>query len=664
MAYGEETIWDGIENCYIPPQELRLPPQVRLNGEHDDYDDMDLILFEVIRHRLWRAIWDGGLTCARMCASPITLITRDLQPALFLENGDCVFFGPYLQYMSGMLEPSVKWILENRGEDPGIAADDMFLMNDPWIGTIHQGDVGILAPIFTGDEIFAWTAMCEHQNDIGGITPGSFCMSAEDIWADPQPIPPIKMVRGGKVDRQLLDLYKRMSRTPNNLELDLRAAIAGNTVMKKRIQEIIEEFGHRMVKAVMLKVMDSSESAYLDKIADIPDGTWTQTTFMEHNDRLAYRVVLTMEKRGSELYFTNEGTEAQVGALNITYAGWRGAVMAMLSVMLLPEQMGAVGGAMRHCHFDPVPGTIICPTHGAAVSPAGSFQEEVMIAITHAVMSRMLLCSRDDSIRHLAYSTTPGLWPGAMGAGVGTDGQLYVAPYGIDGVIGSSAASLNGDGVFGGGVNWIPGGKAANSEENERNYPCLTLWRKSVPHSSVPGKFVSGESALAAYTAHDGMHCPVFYVDEETPNTPGIFGLPGTRQKQTVFESSNLQELFDKGVMPGGLDEIEGDKREPQPKEELFGVNMLDLGEHDGIYEWSITSCSGFGDPLARDPHMVRDDVVSGRYTLEQAAEWFGVILFGDLELDQKGTDEKRKEMRKERLAASVMPEEGNNENP
>jgi N-methylhydantoinase B len=659
MIYEEEIIWNGIENCYIPPDELRIPPQVKLNSEHIEYEEIDPIVYEVIRHRLWRAIWDGGLTCARMCASPITLITRDLQPALFLENGDCVFFGPYLQYMSGMLEPSVKWILENRGEDPGIYRDDMFLQNDPWIGTIHQADVGLLSPVFIRDEIFAWTAMCEHQNDIGGITPGSFCMTAQDVWSDPQPIPPIKIVKEGKIDRQLLDLYKRMSRTPNNLELDLRAAVAGNTVMKNRILEIIDEFGHQLVKAVMLKIIDNSETAFLRKIADIPDGTWTQTTFMEHTDRLAYRVVLTMEKRGTELYFTNEGTETQVGALNITYAGWRGAVMAILSVMLLPEQMGAVGGAMRHCHFQPVPGTIICPNYGAAVSPAGSFQEEVMLSITHAVMAKMMLCSRDESIRHLAYSTTPGLWPAAMGAGVGADGQLYVAPYGIDGVIGSSAASLGGDGLFGGGVNWIPDGKAANNEENERNYPCLTLWRKMVRHSSVPGKFVSGESALVAYTAHDGMHCPVFFVDEETPNTPGLFGLPGTRQKQTVIEHSNLQELFDKGIMPGSLEEIKGKRRKPQPKEELFGVNMMDLGEHDGVFEWSITSCSGFGDPLAREPEMVQKDVMSGRFTREQAAEWFGVILSEDLSVDKRRTREKRDLMRKERLANSIIPKGG-----
>jgi N-methylhydantoinase B len=660
MSTEEEITWDGVENCYIPPEDLRISPMVKLNREQVKAKDIDPITYEVIRHRLWRAIWDGGLTCSRMCASPLTLITRDLQAALYLENGDCVFFGPYLQYMAGMLEPSVKWILENRGEDPGINEDDMFIHNDPWIGTVHQGDVGLLAPVFIDGNIFAWTAICEHQNDIGGVSPGSFCLAAQDIWSDPQPIPPIKIIKGGKIDRQFLDLYKRMSRTPYNLELDLRAAIAGNTVMKNRIIEIIDEFGYQMVKGVMLGIIDSSEESFLNKIKDIPDGTWTQTTFMEHSDRFAYRIELTMEKRGNELYFTNEGTETQVGAINLTYAGWRGAVMAMLSVILLPEQMGAIGGAMRHCHFNPVPGTIICPTFGAAVSTSAAFTQDATLAMVHAAMAKMLLCSRDEAIRNLVYSTTPGFWPAAISAGVGEDGEISVAPYGIDNMIGSSAASLSGDGVFGGGVNWIPDGKAANSEENERNYPCFTLWRKMVPHSSIPGKFISGESAIVAFTAHDGIHCPVFYVDEEMPCTPGIFGLPGTRQKQTVVEDSNLQELFDKGEMPSELKKVKGKRRKlPHPREELFGVNMMDLGEHVGIYEWSIPSCSGFGDPLARDPERVRKDVINDRYTNKQAEEWFGVVLKEDMSIDKKETEEKRQQLRNERLAQSVIPKEG-----
>ena len=662
MAIKQPRYWDGVQRCYIPPDNLEISPKVKLSSDYIPEEDIDLITYEVIRHRLWRAVWDGGLTCARMCVSPITWITRDLQPALFMENGDVVFFGPFLQYMAGMLEPDVKWILENRGENPGIKKGDVFLTNDPWIGTSHQPDVLTIAPNFVDDNIFAWSAMCEHQNDIGGSAPGSFCLNAADIWQDPQPIPPIRVVKGGELDQEFLELYKRLSRTPANLELDLRAALAGVTVIQNRISEMIDEYGHKLVKGVMKLILENSERGYLKKIASIPDGKWTQTSFIQaamSGDRKAHRLVMTMEKKGTELLFSNEGTDPQAGSINVTYAAWRGGVMAMFSVMLLPEHMGAIGGAMKHVRFEPVSGKIICPEYGAAVSPAGTRQTEMVVSMANSLMSRMLLCSKDNSIRKLAMTSTLGHWPAAMGGGFTASGEFYVAPYGIDGQIGSSPASLNGDGAYGGGVSWIPEGQAANTEENERNFPILTLWRKMVLHTSVPGKFISGESALVANAAHDGTHCPVFIVDEESPNSAGIFGLPGTRQKQTVIENTNLKALFEKDVMPGGLNEIEGQKKKPLPAETAFGVTMFNLEELNGIFEWNISSCSALFDPLTREPEKVCKDVMTDRYTKEQAENLFGVILKPDLSLDPKQTENKREQIRKERLAKSVMPKGG-----
>ena len=176
--------------------------------------------------------------------------------------------------MAGMLEPDVKWVLENRGENPGIKKGDIFLTNDPWIGTSHQPDVCTMSASFVDDHIFAWAGMCEHQNDIGGCAPGSFCLNAADIWYDPQPIPPIRVVKEGELDQEFLELYKRFSRTPANLELDLRASIAGLTVIQNRLSEMIDEYGHKLVKGVMKLIIKNSERAYLKKIASIPDGKW------------------------------------------------------------------------------------------------------------------------------------------------------------------------------------------------------------------------------------------------------------------------------------------------------------------------------------------------------------------------------------------------------
>jgi N-methylhydantoinase B len=564
--------------------------------------------------------------------------------------------------MAGALEPDVKWIMENRGENPGINKGDVFLTNDPWIGTSHQPDVMLISPIFVDNQIFAWSGLCQHQNDLGGSVAGSFCMNAADIWQDPQPIPAIRIVKGGKMDVEVLDLYMRLSRTPGNVNLDLRAALAGLTVMQNRVSEIIDEYGQKLVKGVLKLIIENSERAYLKKIATVPDGKWTQVSFIQgamSGDRKAHRLVMTMEKKGTELTFSNEGTDPQIGSINVVFAAWQGAIMSMFSVMVLPEHMGAICGAMKHVHFNAVSGKIICPDYGAAVSPAGTRQTEMVISMANSLMSRMFLCSKDDSTRKLAMSSTPGHWPAAMGGGFKANGEFYVAPYGIDGAIGSSSATLSADGQFGGGVSWIPAGIAANVEENERDIPMLTLWRKMELHSSVPGKFISGEGGLIANTAHDGTHCPVFIVDEESPNTAGIFGLPGTRQEQIVIQNTNLKTLLEKGVMPNSMDEIEGERMKSVPVETAFGNTILDLGEQNGVFQWNFSSCSAMFDPLTREPEKVGKDVAADRYTKEQAEQLFGVVVKPDLSVDLALTASKREQMRKERLSKSVMPKGG-----
>ena len=87
-----------------------------------------------------------------------------------------------MQYMSGVTDTQVKWILEYRSDNPGIREGDMFLANDPWVGAAHQMDVMLICPVFWEGELFCWITNCLHQYDIGGITPGSFCPAAESAF--------------------------------------------------------------------------------------------------------------------------------------------------------------------------------------------------------------------------------------------------------------------------------------------------------------------------------------------------------------------------------------------------------------------------------------------------------------------------------------------------
>ena len=104
----------------------------------------------------------------------------------------------------------------------------MFLANDPWVGAAHQQDVMLICPVFWEGELFCWVTNCLHQYDIGGITPGSFCPSAETPSTKASCIPPVKIVESDEIRRDIEAVYLRASRKPDLVALDFRAQIAGN----------------------------------------------------------------------------------------------------------------------------------------------------------------------------------------------------------------------------------------------------------------------------------------------------------------------------------------------------------------------------------------------------------------------------------------------------
>ena len=341
---------------YVPPAEVAIDPRLTLSG--DFAEEIDPITYEVIRHNLWNINEEHGLTLANVSGSPVAVYAHDFNPSILTEAGEFVYFGPYIQFFSGMTDLVVKWVLENRSTNPGIGDGDMFLSNDPMIGTHHQSDVFVLCPVFWEGELFAWTANALHQYDIGGNTPGSFCVDATDVFDEPTPIPPIKVVEGGELRADVVDMYLRHSRLPRIMGLDLRAQIAGNNVAREGLYRLINRYGPEVVKGVMRKILDDAESAFLAKLDVIPDGTWKARGYLETaypGDRGVYEGRMRVRKQGHTLTFDNEGSHPQTGSLNTSFAGWRGGILAVLNSFLCFDMLFAVGGALRHLRFEPAP---------------------------------------------------------------------------------------------------------------------------------------------------------------------------------------------------------------------------------------------------------------------------------------------------------------------
>ncbi|PLS86829.1 MAG: hypothetical protein CYG60_05175 [Actinobacteria bacterium] len=643
--------WDSKFLPYITGETLDIDDGLEIHT--GGYDPVDAITHEVVRYSLFNATIEHGKTIEKLAVSPITLETRDFQVTILTELGEPIFYGPFLQYFSGWTDLNVRYILENRSTDPGIHDGDTFLSNDPWIGTGHQPDVNFLTPIFWENELFCWVVTSAHQNDLGGVVPGSFCQTATDIFHDPTPLPPFKIVNGGKVDPQMEELYRRHSRMPVHLSLDLRSAIAGNNHTKKIILGLIEKYGADTVKSSMRKIIDTGEQAFVDKLEKIPDGTWRERVFMERaftGDSGTYRVELELEKKGSNLIFRNLGTEEQSGCINVPFSAWRGCAVTPIAVLLLPELMGAVGGVLRRCHFEPTPGTITCPTYGAAVSPAGTYGNEMAISMAQSVMDKMLLSSDDRELWESVVTPTHAHWMFNVIAGTTQREEFFIGPM-LDGVIGSTGATPFRDGQGGDGWVGCPTAQGPNVEFYEQNWPILYLYRKEQTDSAGPGKFRGGSGGVIAYTPHKGdvslAMCTVYGI----PKTHGILGgYPGTRTETKIVRETSVRKQFADGKAPESIDELGGtiepqiDKDPPAP-----------VGPDD-VVEWWWCSTGGFGDPIDRDPSLVAADVRSGAVSEGMAEKMYGVVLDGETSANEGATETKRQQIRDERLANASVP--------
>ena len=388
-----------------------MPPNLTLSTEAET--EIDPITYEVVRHGLWNANAEHVREIENLAVSQITVEIRDFQPCILTEDAELLYFGPCLQYMSGMLDMMTRYILEHRGER--VVDGDMWLCNDPIIGTAHQPDVGLMCPVFVDGEVFCWVANISHQNDIGGTVPGSFCPNAEDAFWDPPCLPPFKIVEDNQIVPDMEALYRRCSRTPENLSLDLRATIAGNNAARAphpRPGREVRQGGRqgrdaarpRRQPARLRSGARDDPRRRLLRAAD-PGGLAATATAAPTRCRPR------SASGASELIWDNVGTHDQVGAINVGFAAWRGAILGSINVLMLPGQMGCIGGAARLCKFDPEPGTITAPDWGAAVSPAGVYATETAISLGNALVSKMMLASSDETMRANAVTPDGAQWP-------------------------------------------------------------------------------------------------------------------------------------------------------------------------------------------------------------------------------------------------------------
>jgi N-methylhydantoinase B len=644
--------FNGIDQPYVPPKVLNISDKLKL---HQNWDtEIDPVTYEVVRHNLWQINEEHGATIQRISGSPVAMYALDLNPSILTEDAEFVYFGPYMQYMSGVTDTQVKWTLEFRSDNPGINEGDMFIANDPWVGAAHQQDVMLLCPVFWEGELFCWVTNCLHQYDIGGITPGSFCPSAESVYEEGILIPPLKIIENFEVRKDIEAVYLRSSRKPDLVALDFRAQMAGNTTARERVLDLIKRYGATTVKGVMKRVIDNSEKSYLEKMAQLPDGYWQDRTYVEAcrpGDRRTHRVMIGLRKEGNKLIFTNDGTADQDGAMNATYSGWRGSIMVAVNELLCWDQYFACGGALRHIEFDPTPGTFNCAHFPASVSTAPIQSMEISLYPAYNVLSKLIYPDPQMRKDIMCIGGT-SQWPATLFRGTDQWGERYGYLL-IDPIGGAIGAFSMADGINTGGQSRTPICQLPNIEHTEQSFPVLFLYRKELTDSGGAGKYRGGLSAESCFIPHntDVITQDTLSSGNATPTSSGLMGgYPSTTNAYTFIRDSNIFDMMNTACMPEDSSEVSGDPVTLQLREENFQQHGSD------VYAVRWTGGGGFGDPMDRAAEDIENDLENFSITEQTAHEVYGAILLDDGIVDATATEHHRDRIRKERVEKHNLP--------
>lgn len=647
--------WDGRAYSYVPPTQLNIDPSISL---HEDFETtIDPVTFQVLRSRFWNLNLDHSDTIKRVSGSPVIVFMDDFNTSLLTENGDTVVCGPSLQYFTGQGDLVVKWTLENRSSNPGIEDGDVFLQNDPYVGTTHQMDAALYAPIYWEGKLFSWIYSCCHVGDIGGVDPGSFCVGAPDMFHESTPVPPIKLARHGVLQADIHDMFVRKSRTPDMVALQLRSQLAGLHATKTRMLEMLKEYGAPVVKGVMRGMIRDCSEAVGERLGRIPDGEWQQTTYLGSaapGDRSVHRLVTRLRKEGDRLIFSNEGTDPQFFAANCTFSAWRSANICAGSCMLAYDQLYCPAGVVDHMEFEPTPGTMNVATFPGAVTPiTGAI---VSVYLASQVISKMLLAAPED-IREPANASggvsLPGWW---IASGDDRHGN-FVADLTGDSCNGSIGAFPHRDGVDTGGAWWWPRSRAGNAEEWESALPILYLYRREQVDSGGAGRWTGGNGLEVAFLSHktDNLNAQIIAADPAINASPGLAGgAPGHSGDFLLARNTAIRELLARGQMPSeraSLEQLVGPIPRLSPK---ANEGMT----RDDILCIEYCAGGGFGDSLTRPPESVLSDIRRERITVTAARARYGVVVGEDgSKFDRAATERLRAELRARNLEAAKPPD-------
>jgi N-methylhydantoinase B len=619
----------------------------------------DTLAAEVHRRALENITNEMAITLRRTSGSPVVTEASDFQACIFDRIPEHLGSAAFVQAHLGSSLVGTQAVAATPVALDDLTPGDGWIVNDPHTGgALHQADVGIIMPVFAGDEHRGWTFTNIHVLDIGGSGVSGIAPGALSIYGEGLRFPPIRVIRGGQLDPEWEKFIAANVRAPRPVINDIRSMIAASHVGAAKLNEVIERFGIEAHLAYSEYNKDLTEKTFRERISRLPDGVYEAVDWVEWDGRNDPDVMLPIRARltvdGSDLEFAFEGFPQIEAYVNAGRGAMIGSIAAPLVVLMGYGDFPINGGMWRPLSFDfGAPGTNVNPTVPAAVSFGHVETGFAVRKLTANLLVQACSLSDDPVLRsRVAGIAHNGHASNAL-SGTHDDGHQTTVFY-MDEAIGTGGgAQTNHDGQDVHGGTGQLAARIPELEGYEHDGATRFLWKRIAPNSGGPGALRGGQGMEEAYeiALAAKLRGPAWNNVAHQPACGPGGGFPGAASAARVIRAAGVEALYARGVAPSVESRLSGTTEHYRKKMSDLVVSRGDVVIHAG------GGGSGLGDPLLRDPEKVAADVRAGWITPKHAEAAYAVILTDSNGVDAPATEGARAALRRWRISGEPAAE-------
>ena len=371
----------------------------------------DPTTLEIYRALFTSVAEEMGIALRRTAFSPNIKERRDYSCAVFDAEGRVIAQGDHMPVHLGSMPMAVAAALREVDPKPG----DVVALNDPYAGGTHLPDVTLVAGVFAQKDgvkrgkgekgkrkkgkhdrrlplppLF-YVANRAHHADIGGATPGSMGL-ATDIYGEGLRIPPIRLVRAGDVDHDVMRLLLANVRGNTERRGDFEAQIGSLHTGASRLLEIVARRGERETREYARQLIDYSARIMRQAISTIPDGNYEAEDALDddgvNSNPVPIHVLVSVKGNRAVVDFT--GSAPQVaGPINAVEAITISAVSYVFRC-LVGAEVPASAGLMEPIEVIAPAGTVVNANPPASVAGGNVETSQRIVDVLLKALSKAL----------------------------------------------------------------------------------------------------------------------------------------------------------------------------------------------------------------------------------------------------------------------------------